>query len=441
MSGTAVSADRDGGRDAFAIDSRDENENGNETDAENDLEVVGSTAVEGAKEVVVQDRYAYVATSGIRETEAGAERFGGFAVVDLDDPGDPERVERVELPTDEFPMADTPDVKVAGDLLGLADDSNFPYPGGVVFYDVSDPTDAERLSVYNPEAAIHNLFIDGEHAYLVINEPTWIDSGEEPMVDRMQPFGETGIEIVDVSDPTRPGRAARWQLKDPLPEYAAAGVNYSHDVYVQDGLAYVAYWDAGVIVLDVAEPSEPELVAQFGAAPDADEEIPPLPLGAGDRYFETVFPMERYHSLPGNVHYVAPSPDGRYLYAGEETFFGDPGGIDVWDVGDLDDPERVARIDPPPGGAEIDPGTELDPEDRETLMQLHTAHNFDVGRDRLRSAWYGGGVRLHDISDPTDPEPIASFETSDTAFWTAVAREELTVASDIDRGIATLRPE
>ena len=404
----------------------------------NGLEVAGTATVEGAKEVVVQDEHAYVATTGTRETEDGVEQFGGLATVDLAEPTAPEPVDRVELPDDEFPTPDTPDVKVEGDIAGLADDSSFPYAGGVAFFDVSDPADVELRSVYHPQAAIHNLFIDGEYAYLVINEPTWIESDEQPVVDRIRPFGETGIEIVDISEPERPARAARWKLKDDLPEYARAGVNYSHDLYVQDGLAYVAYWDAGVIALDVSDPTEPEPVSQFGAAPDADEEIPPLSLGAGQAEFMEVFPRERFYALPGNVHYVEPSPGGDFLYAGEETFLGEPGGIDVWDVGDLDDPRDVARIDAPPGGAEIDPGTEFDPEDREVLLGLHTAHNFDVREERLHSAWYGGGVRVHDVSDPESPAEIASFESEDAAFWTAVAHGDVTVASDIDRGVVVL---
>lgn len=417
---------------------RDEN-NGESESSQDGLEVLGRATVEGTKDFAVQENYVYVAVTGTRETDEGAEQFGGLAVVDWEEPDAPESVERVELPDDEFPMPDTPDVTVEGDIAGLADDTSFPYPGGVVFFDISNPTDIERRSFYNPNASIHNLFIDGEYAYLVINEPTWIDSDEQPVVDQVQPFGETGIEIVDLSDPDRPARAGQWKLKDDRPDYARAGVNYSHDLYVQDDRAYVAYWDAGVIVLDVSDPSDPELIAQFGAAPEADEPIPPLDVDASPDEFMEVFPRERYLSLPGNVHYVEPSPDGDVLYAGAEAFLGEPGGIDSWDVSDLDEPTEVAHIDAPPGGEEIDPGAELDPENRDILLNTHSAHNFDVREDRLHSAWYGGGVRVHDISDPTSPEEIASFQDEDSTFWSAIAADDVTIASDIDRGIVVLQ--
>lgn len=408
---------------------------------QNGLEVVGRASVEGTREIAVAENYVYIAATGVREADEGRERFGGLAVVDWGEPDAPETVDRVELPADEFPTPETQDVAIDDDIAGLANDSSFPYPGGIVFFDVSDPTDVGRLSVYNPNAAIHNHVIDGDYAYLVINEPTWIDSDERPAVDQVQPLGETGIEIVDISDPARPARASQWKLKDALPEYARAGVNYSHDLFVQDDLAYVAYWDAGVIVLDVSDPTDPELRSQFGAAPEADEPIPPLDVDADPDEFIEAFPRERYYSLPGNVHYVEPSPDGDYLYAGAETFLGEPGGIDVWDVTDLDDPKDVAHIDAPPGGEEIDPGAELDPEDREVLLRLHTVHNFDVLEERLHSAWYGGGVRVHDVSDPASPAEVASFQDEDATFWSAFSADEGTIASDIDRGVVVLQAE
>lgn len=404
-----------------------------------ELEVVANHPVEGAKEVIVEGQHAYVATTGVREENGNRRRFGGIAIVDWSDPASPHTVQRLELPRDEFPTPETLDVKVDGDVAGLANDTNFPDPGGVAFYDVSDPASAEQVSFYDSNASIHNHFIDGDFAYLCVNEPTWIDSDEDPELDRVRIFGETGIEVVDISDPTRPARAARWKLKDERSSFAEAAVNNSHDLYVQDDLAYVAYWDAGIIVLDVSDPSDPQMVSQFGDAPEADEPVRPLELDGDPGYFETVFPTERFYGSPGNAHFVQPSPDGDYVFVGAETFTGAPGGIDVWDVTDLDAPEKVAEIDPPAGGGEIDPEEQLEVTDRETLLRLHTSHNFDVTEDRLHTSWYGGGVRVFDVSDPTAPSEIGAFAREDTTFWTAVTEGEFTIASDIDRGIFVFR--
>ncbi|MFB9805127.1 hypothetical protein ACFFQF_06865 [Haladaptatus pallidirubidus] len=37
-----------------------------------------------------------------------------------------------------------------------------------------------------------------------------------------------------------------------------------HDVWVQDGTAYLAQWDAGTWVVDVSNPKQPSHVAHFG---------------------------------------------------------------------------------------------------------------------------------------------------------------------------------
>lgn len=405
------------------------------------LNVAGRHPVAGAQEVVVQGNHAYVAATGVRMGDKGG-RFGALVIVNFDDPTQPRTVARLELPSEEFPTPNTLDAKVNGKVAGLANDANFPGPGGVAFYDVSTPAKARQLSFYNANGGVHNFFIDGDLAYLVINEPHFVDSNGDGEVDQARIFGNTGIEIVDISDPTRPARAGRWLLRNDRPKFARAGINNSHDLFVQDGLAYVAYWDAGVVVLDVNDPSDVQVVSQFGAAPQATKQIRPFDLGGDPDYFDTVFPNRRFNSLPGNAHYVQPSPDGNRVYVGAETFLDEPGGIDIWNVTNLDSPERVGTIEAPAGGtkeADAGDGVVLDLEDPEVLRQLRTSHNFDVTANTLYTSWYGGGVRVFDIDDPTNPTEIGSYNAGGSAFWTAVFAGNRIVASDIDRGLVFLQ--
>lgn len=64
-------------------------------------------------------------------------------------------------------------------------------------------------------------------------------------------------------------------MKDEVPDYAKACVNPNHDVYVQDDLVYNAFSNAGAVVLDASDPTDPAFVTQFGAAPGGDEVIRP----------------------------------------------------------------------------------------------------------------------------------------------------------------------
>ena len=100
------------------------------------------------------------------------------------------------------------------------------------------------------------------------------------------------------------------------------------------------------------------------------------------------------------------------------------GPIDVWDVTDLDAPTKVVTIEAPDR-----PGA------------FRTSHNFDLTANRLHSSWYEGGVRIHDITDPANPEEIASYRPEGSPFWTAVRSRGFTIASDIGGGIVFLHDD
>jgi hypothetical protein len=366
------------------------------------LRLLGEAGVPKAHETVVQGTHAYVAT-GDR----------GMTVVDWRNPANPELVAEVDLAADladsdpELKAGDIAvevlDVKVDGDVAAVANETESP--GGIALYDVSDPANPEFRSFYAPEppSDIHNCHLADGYAYLSLGEPENTDTDGDGQRDLVRIFGDAGVEIVDVSDPAGPEHAATWLLKEELPNYAKAGVNPCHDLYTQDGLCYAAFWDAGTVALDVSDPADPTFVSQFGAAPNGDTVIRPWNVNdeTFDEYLDEVFPLGRYLGPPGNAHYVQPSPDGNHVYVGAETFLGRPGGIDVWDVSDLEAPAQVGRIDPPDVDA------------------FRTAHNFDVTANRLHASWYAGGVRVYDVTDPSDPVERAHYDPDGYAFWTA----------------------
>lgn len=361
---------------------------------DSELRLFSEQAVSGALEAVTQGNYVYVATGN------------GMAVVDWHNPGRPELVADIEASDpdeiggdDEGHIGGILDVKVDGDLAAMAHNNGT----GITTVDVSDPENPEELAFHNADH-VHNTFLKDGYAYLTINES----------VENV--FSEARTDIVDVSDPTDPEKVGEYRLADDFPELAAAGVNPNHDIYVQGDLLYQAYWDAGIVVADVSDPTDPELVAQFGEAPEADTPQP------------TPFPLERYLTNPGNAHYVQPSPDGDYTFVGDEVFpnlIEDPendtyGGVRIFDTSDWDNVERVGFIEPP--DADV----------------FRTSHNFDVTANRIHTSWYAGGVRVHDITDPSDPERLAYYRPDDTSFWTAVTARSFTIGSDIGGGLVFL---
>lgn len=163
-----------------------------------------------------------------------------------------------------------------------------------------------------------------------------------------------GVSIVDVSQPATP------RVVGTIP-----AANYIHDVFVRDGLAFVADWDAGVGIWDI---------------------------GGGSRGGSVAAPvlMTRAPTLGGNAHNVwwfhdpTVSSDAarkRYLFVGEEQ----AGSIGVSSAGDL----HVVDISNLAAPAEV------------AIYRVAGAgaHNvwMDEARGFLYAAFYNGGVRVLDV--------------------------------------------
>lgn len=353
------------------------------TEASDGYEPLGSVDVAGATEAVVADggRTAYVAATT------------GYAVVDLSDPTRPAVVadRRDRLADREGgPLAGIHDVKHDGKTLlavGPANPRREESLSGALVVDFADPANPVERGFYETDFPVHNCDLDGETAYLTANvsDDTW-------------------LEVVDVAGET-PEKLGEWSLTDVDEGWADVprSLRVVHDVYVQDGVAYVAHWDAGTWLLDVSDPSAPMAISHV-----ADRSLAEL---------REVSPEEARTgrvALPGNSHYAAVDETGDLLAVGREAWAiredgdGGPGGIDLYDVSDPTAPEPLAHVAPPPT-------------DDATLRGLWTtSHNFELRGGTLYSSWYAGGVRRFDVSDPSNPRLRTWWADATVAqFWTA----------------------
>ncbi|SDJ40215.1 hypothetical protein [Natronorubrum texcoconense] len=354
-------------------------------------EPLGRVAVTGAAEAVVGDdgETVYLATTD------------GFATVDISDPSEPELLaDRFPLEVGDTPFREILDVKVDGDRLVVAGPANQHEDDvfhGFELYDVSDPADPVAVGEpYETGYHIHNCFLADDLLYVVANS-----EAENPLV------------IFDVSDDDAE-EIGRWSLVEHEPEWQELYwlARYNHDVYVHDEIAYLAHWNAGTYLIDVSDPTDPEYVSRVSDT-DLEESL-------------ALEDSEAQMGLPGNDHYSAVDDTGDLLAVGREAWAtgGDepdgPGGIDLYDVSDPANPDSLASIDAPSADDASYYGEEWT-----------TAHNFELREDRLYSSWYQGGVKIHDVSDPAEPEELAHWRDTDTAgFWTArVADSETFVAS------------
>ena len=252
---------------------------------------LGRLPVPGAKEAVV----------GPDGTTVYLAATDGFAVADVSDPAAPELLvePRPVLPDHEDgPLQQVYDVKVEGDRLLVAGPAN-PGQGDLraaVLFDVSDPADPQRVGYLETEFFHHNVFLRDGLAYLSGN-------------------GADGHPLV-VADVAAGEELGRWSITSVEPGWAdlSRGLWTLHDLWVQDGVAYLAHWDAGTWMVDVSDPASPELLAKVrGRSPDAFADLSQSAVRA-----ETVQP-------PGNDHYVTVNDDASVLGIGVESWDLDPG--------------------------------------------------------------------------------------------------------------------
>ena len=132
------------------------------------------------------------------------------------------------------------DARIINDVMATADGryAVFTREGassrrnGIVILSLEDPAHPKQISEYTATVTggVHSAFVYtqprfGTHVYLTDDA--------------------TGsMRVIDINDPLAPKEVARWQTRD-------AGGRVLHDIDVRDGLAYLSYWNEGVVVLDV----------------------------------------------------------------------------------------------------------------------------------------------------------------------------------------------
>lgn len=444
----------------------------------------GTAPAPGVEEIVTQDGWAFCATNGAVTT------------VNLEDPTMPMTAGRTQGPD----PTSTHDVKVAsyetvdGEERRIALLAHTRVESRFSTFDVTDPANPEYLTSIPVASTVHNAFFKDGYGYLCITDS--LQKSRLVIYDLHDPANPVTLEGTDESyerhsdvPAEERGTGGSWMMEDARPEIASSGGSVLHDIYVTEHgngeLAWLAYWDGGVVVVDVTDKRNPVAVAHFGAVDyglDSTSQVQYVN-GGGD----------------SNAHYVQPTPDGDYLFCGAETFggtgheevgaTGDHGGIRVFDtraVAPLS--EGGHAVYPEADGYESLPDRRKAPlEGREVVQtapnRRHpnnfvdyvayieapdqpddaalTSHNFDVTETKLFTSFYQGGVRAYDLAplyrsgdydahpdsaaDVTTPEEIAAFDPDGMAFWTASNLESAqdgdtyyTIGSDIGKGAAVL---
>ncbi|HET7460208.1 MAG TPA: hypothetical protein VFJ82_03135 [Longimicrobium sp.] len=311
---------------------------------------------------------------------------------DVTDPAHPRLTDSVTV--DALTINDVA-VNAAGTLAVLTREGAPSRRNGIVILDLKDPAHPKQVGEYweTLTGGAHNLWLDGDKAYVV-------DQGGSEMA------------IVDLAIPNDPVQVGRWGLPN-SPD------RFLQDVAVKDGLAYLSYWNDGLVIVDVGNgvregtPRRPKFVGQYRYRVE----------WRGNRYGNTAYAFP-YTNAAGK----------KYVFVADQIMPGnanlnqrfDTGGyVHVLDVTDPAVPHEVAAYSAPNSGV----------------------HSFWIQNDTMYVAAWAGGLRAVDVSGALSGElrgrELASLATSDEHAairdfpfaWAAVPHNGLVFASDFNSGL------
>ena len=355
------------------------------------MRLIGHSDQDGrgdGQQVMVQDGYAYVGHVCSR----------GFSVIDVRDPRKPKTVNYIENPPNTWSLH----LQVHDDLLLLVhgrdmftrpdmqDERNYYKPkagrhdaharpavrnwsAGMAVYDISQRDSPRQIGFMPIEGTgIHRIwYVGGRWAYA------------SAMLDG---FSDYIFVTIDMQDPTKPRIAGKYWLpgmnlaagekgKWPLP----TGRYGLHHAVVHDDVAYGAWRDACLVVIDVKDKARPKLITHLNWAP---------PFGGG-------------------THNCLPLPDRNLLIVLDEAVLDEmeDGFKPIWvfDNQVKSNPISISTFPPPSDRDYIKVGGHFGP---------HNVHENRPGSFRsselIFATYQNAGVRVYDIRDPFRPVEVGA---------------------------------
>jgi hypothetical protein len=364
-------------------------------------------------DVWFHEEFAYVGRWGFTDWALGSkQRFcpddenRGIAVVDVSDPANPEMVGTLEQPEGtsvedvvvyEAPFGPLAGHDIAAGGIQVCGGSRYDtsFERGLMLWDVTDPENPVELGFENTGCCTrgvhefevqHRTDLGRTFAYATVPASEYEDPNTSSGF--RDEAGRGDFRLIDITDPNSPDEISDWGVIHDAGGPLGSGQGCDPDPVFGHGAepsadgktVFLAYWDSGFVALDLTDPENPSLIGDTDYAPDED----------GDGH-SSQFDEER-----------------ELLFTADEDFCLNSGpdierGLGYLRVYDFEDPQNPVQIGEyrtpnsmtggPPGSGD------------------YTIHNnfYVADEERTYTSWYSDGVRVIDVSDPTDPEEIAFF--------------------------------
>jgi hypothetical protein len=326
--------------------------------------------ISGGGQIVVDGNYAYVGY------QTGPE---GTSILDI---SDPRKTKILSTINPSHPWSHSHKVRVTGDIMVVNSEIQprsgplAEYPdGGFRIYDIKDKTNPKLITFVKTHGrGCHRFDLDENYAY---------------MSTEMAGYVGNILVTYDIRNPSKPTEVSRWSM----PQQHVAGGEAPHPRGKEHRLhhamrcgdkMFAGFWHSGVAIVDVSDISRPRTLGHYQYDPPCSEPTHtflavPFPIGGKMIAVST----EEERSRRG--------PDAGKPHAPFRT----------WDVTDPTRPKLLHSYYLP-----------------ETATPYH-GDKVRFGTHQLREkidkdclafvTWFAGGLRIMDISDPTNPKERGYF--------------------------------
>lgn len=319
----------------------------------------------------------------------------GLTILDITDPTSPKQVRWIDGPASTWTLQ----VQVAGERMitnlehvpaGWGQEGE-PGTAGMTIWDVSDPEDPTVLGIWRTEArGTHRNFYDGgRYVHAAASLPG---------------FQGNIYAAIDIADPENPQLVGKWwypgqdiggagglragghEAFETQRAYSGSGIFLHGGAYRSGNRVYCPWANAGLVVLDIDDITQPRLVSNLLVHP---------PLG---------------NSMA--VHTAVPLPERNLVLINDEALKerrGDPPNFAaVVDISDESNPVLISLfpVPQPPDGAPADyfsrggrfgPHNQHQPQGQSCLAPVDGL---------VYLTYFNAGLQLFDITDPLSPKIV-----------------------------------
>jgi hypothetical protein len=276
------------------------------------------------------------------------------------------------------------------------------WQGGLKVFDISRPSEPREIAFLKmPGKGVHRMtYWEPPYAYMSGSDDGFIDQF---------------LMIIDLSEPARPVEVGRWWFPGQntaggetptwTPTQSHGGApgarRYAlHHPLIRGDRAYCGWWDAGLVILDIADKSKPKLVSHLDFGSD----------------------------VSTATHTALPVPGRDVLVVTDEQLAKDCKGMQtrvrVVDIADELQPRVIAEF-PVPAGDFCSRGGRFGP---------HNLHEMRPGTlvdpNTVYVTWFNAGLRVVDISNAGQPREVAHYVPGPPPGRSSIQFNDVLVTAD-----------